>query len=183
MYIKFHRRSQHGFSLVELLVSSALFGLLGLTLASVYMFSTRSFVSIVNYAELDKINRTAMDSLSKEIRQAQQVTDATTNSITIINGDGLSVSYIFNVASGNLIRTASDGSSKTLLSSCTLLGFNIYQRNPIGGTYDIYPAATNNWQATAKVISLTWKATRPMPSGFGVSENIQTARVVIRKQH
>src|SRR5690349_23840679 len=96
MFIKLRRSSKRGFSLVELLVSSALFGLASLSLCAVYLFSSQTFVSIVNYAELDKINRTAMDSLSKEIRQAMQVTDVKTNSFTIINGDGLSVSYIFN---------------------------------------------------------------------------------------
>lgn len=170
--------------MVELLVATGIFSLAGLAVGSLYLSSTRSFAALANYSELDKINRTAMDTLSKEIRQAQAVTDATSSSITIINGDGLNVTYTFNALSGKLIRAASDGTSKTLLEDCKLLAFNLYQRNPIGGTYDIYPAATNNWSDTVKCISLTWKASRKLPgSTTTVSENIQTARVVIRKQH
>lgn len=164
-----------------MLVAAGLFSIASLALGSVYLFSTTSFAAMVNYAELDKINRTAMDIMSKEIRQAQAVTDATGSSFTIINGEGVNVTYSFNSLSGKLLRTTAD-SSTTLLQDCTLLAFNLYQRNPIGGTYDIYPAATNNWSQTVKVVSLTWKASRKMPGGNGVSENIQTARVVLRKQ-
>ena len=182
MSIKPRRKSAHAYTLVEMMVATGLFSLAGLALGSLYLFGTTSFAAMVNYADLDKINRGAMDTLSKEIRAAQAVTDATGNSVTIINANGLSVTYAFNSTSGKLTRMASDGSSSTLVSDCTLLNFQLYQRNPIGGTYDIYPAATNNWSQTVKVVSLTWKASRKMPSGVGVSENIQTARVVLRRQ-
>ena len=181
MFIERQQKSRGGFTLVEVMVATGLFGVASLALCSVYLFSTTSFAALVNYAELDKINRTAMDTMTKEIRQAQSVTDATANSLTIINADGVNVTYSFNSLSGKLLRTAG-GSSQTLLSDCTLLAFNLYQRNPVGGTYDIYPAATNNWAATVKCVSLTWKASRKMPRGNSVSENIQTARVVMRNQ-
>ena len=172
-----------GYTLVEIMVATGVFGIAALALGSVYLFSTTSFAALVNYAELDKINRTAMDTLSKEVRAAQAVTDATATSLTIINQDGDNVMYSFNSFSGKLLRT-SGGISKTLLSDCTLLNFNLYQRNPVSGTYDIYPAATNNYSQTVKCVSLTWKASRKMPAGNNtVSEDIQTARVVIRKQH
>ena len=50
------------------------------------------------------------------------------------------------------------------------------------GNFDIYPVATNNWQQTVKVIQLTWRTSMTLPNGVGNSENIQTARIVIRKQ-
>ena len=53
------------------------------------------------------------------------------------------------------------------------------QRNPVGGSYDIYPAAT---AATAKVINVSWMCSRKI---FGIkedTESVQTARIVIRKQ-
>ncbi|MEK7707439.1 MAG: prepilin-type N-terminal cleavage/methylation domain-containing protein [Verrucomicrobiota bacterium] len=182
MFIERQQKSRGGFTLVEVMVATGLFGVASLALCSVYLFSTTSFAALVNYAELDKINRTAMDTMTKEIRAAQAVTAATPSSFTIINGDGVNVNYSFNPLSGKLQRTPAGGSPQTLLSDCTLLAFNLYQRNPVGGTYDIYPAATNNWAATVKCVSLTWKASRQMPGGNSVSENIQTARVVMRNQ-
>lgn len=182
MFIKRRAKSLLGYTLVEIMVATGLFSLAGLALCSVYLFSTTSFAALVNYAELDKINRAAMDTLSKEIRAAQAVTAASANSLTIINQDGENVVYSFNAYSGKLLRIAG-GSSKVLLSDCKLLDFNLFQRNPVSGTYDIYPAATNNYSQTVKCVSLTWRASRLMPAGNSVSENIQTARVVIRKQH
>ena len=171
-----------GYTLVEVMVATGLFGLAGIALGSVYLFSTTSFAALVNYADLDKINRSAMDNLSKEIRAAQSITAATSTSLTLINQDGENVTYSFNSFSGKLLRI-SGGSSQVLLSDCALLDFHLYQRNPVSGTYDIYPAATNNYSQTVKCVSLSWKASRLMPQGNTVSENIQTARVVIRKQH
>ena len=182
MFIELRRKHKRAYTLVETLVATGLFGICSLALGSTYLYSLKSFASLVNYADLDKINRTAMDYLSQEVRQAKAVVGATPNSFSIVNGDGLSVSYIFNPINGNLFRTASDGSSRVLLSDCKLLAFSLYQRNPVNGTYDIYPAATNNYAQTVKAISLSWKASRSILGGITTSENIQTARVIIRKQ-
>jgi len=187
MYIELKRKSRRGFTLVEILIAAGLFGIVSLALATIFFFSTRSFVSMTTYAELDKINRTAMDKLTYEIRQANHVNAVTMDDsghisgISLINGDGQAVTYNFDSATKQLVRSAS-GSSQVLLEDCSLIYFNLYQRNPIGGTYNIYPAATNDWQHTVKVVSLTWKASRPIYGGPAVSENIQTAQVVIRKQ-
>ena len=183
MFIKLCRQPKQGFSLVEMLVAVGLFGIASTALMSIYLFSTRSFAVLANYAELDQINRLAVDTLTKEIRQAKLVSNVTGSSISLINGDGVSVTYNFNRSAGNLTRFASDGSSKTLLSHCSLINFDVYQRNNISNTFNQYPVATANWSEYVKVIRLTWKASRPVPGGPGVSENVQTAQVVIRKQH
>ena len=124
-----------------------------------------------------------MDTLTKEIRQSKLVTDVQSNSFSVINGDGVSVTYWFNPDLKQFIRSASDGSSRVLISSCALIQFDVFQRNTVAGTWDQYPAATNNWSEFVKVIRLTWKAARAIPGGPGVSENVQTAKIIIRKQH
>jgi len=183
MSIKPRRKSKQGFTLVEVLVASGLFGIAAAVLCSIFLFSTRAFASLANYAELDKINRTAMDTITKEVRQARLVTDVSSNSVSIINGDGVSVTYRFDSFNRRFIRSTSDGNSKVLVSDCSLLNFDVYQRNNIAGTWDQYPVATHDWSEYVKVIRLTWKAYRPVPGGPGVSENIQTAKIIIRKQH
>jgi hypothetical protein len=167
---------------METLVAAGLFGVASAALCTVYAFSTRSFASLANYAQLDQINRVALDTLTKEIRQARVVTDVTSNSISFINGDRQSVIYNFDAGTKKLVRYI-NGTSHTLLSDCNLINFDVYQRNNISNTFDQYPAATNNWNEYVKVIRLTWKASRTIPAGPSVSENVQTARVVIRKQH
>jgi prepilin-type N-terminal cleavage/methylation domain-containing protein len=175
-------RTRRGHTLIEMVVAVAVFSISGLALASVYFFAMKSFASMGNYAVLDKANRQAMDLLTREIRQAKQVTAYSTNSITIVNGDDLTVTYLFRGPSKQMVRTASDGSYRVLLDNCDLLNFQLYQRNPVGGTYDAYPVATANWQQTVKVVQLSWKTSRTMLQGQVTSENVQTARVVIRKQ-
>jgi hypothetical protein len=186
MSIKPAPQTRRGWTLVELLMASGIFSLCGLVMMGLYLFCLRGFASTYNYSVLDQYNRQAMDLLTREIRQARQVTSYTTNSISIVaaNPDGTTngVTYQFSPTSHKMLRTSTDGTSKVLLNNCTLLSFSLFQRNPVNGSYDIYPAATNNWQQTVKVIQLTWKTSLSLPNGTVNSENIQTARIVIRKQ-
>ena len=178
-----HKSARSGWTLLEMLIATGIFTTASAGLAALYLFTASSFAALANYASLDKANRQAMDTLTKEIRQARQVTACSTNppSITVLRGDGLSVTYSFNATSKQMLRDVSDGTHQVLLKNCSLLSFNLCQRNPIGGTYNIYPAATNNWQQTVKVIQLSWKTSLSLPSHV-TSENVQTARIVIRKQ-
>jgi prepilin-type N-terminal cleavage/methylation domain-containing protein len=183
MFIKPRRKSKQGFTLLELMVAGGLFGITAAALCSFYLFSTRAFVSLASYADLDKINRIAMDTLTGEVRQARLVTDVSSNSVSLINGDGVPVTYYFDAAGRKFVRVDGINPPKTLVSDCDLLTFDVYQRNNIAGTWNQYPVATHEWSEYVKVIRLTWKAYRPIAGGPGVSENIQTAKIIIRKQH
>jgi prepilin-type N-terminal cleavage/methylation domain-containing protein len=182
MCIRSAANTRRGHTLVEMVVAVAVFSIVGLALLSVYLFAMKSFAAMGNYAVLDQANRQAMDLLTREIRQARQVTAYSTNSITIVNGDSLTVTYLFRPQTEQLLRTASDGSFKVLLNDCKLIDFDLFQRNPVNGSYDIYPAALGNWQQTVKVVQLSWKTSRTLFNGLAQSENVQTARIVIRKQ-
>jgi type II secretory pathway component PulJ len=183
MYIRTSTKKCSGWSLLELLIASAIFTTASTGLLSLYLFTSSSFAGLSDYATLDKANRQAMDMLTKEIRQAKAVTSCSTNppSITVLRGDGLTVKYSFSKDKQQMIRDVSDGTHQVLLNHCSLLSFSLCQRNPVGGSYDIYPAATDNWQQTVKVIQLSWKTACSLPYHM-VSENVQTARIVIRKQ-
>jgi hypothetical protein len=182
MYIRTKPKKQLAMTFVEVIIASALFSLTGLVLFSLNNFSLRSFAALSNYATLDQSNREAVDQLTCEIRQAKEVTDRGTGSITILNGEGDTVTFKFVPAKKQLVRTSSDGSFKILLEDCHLLEFHLFQRNPVEGTFNDYPVATENWQKTVKGVQLTWKTSRSLPNGLVNSENVQTARIVIRKQ-
>jgi len=189
MSIKPASGTRRAWTLLEMMVALGIFSMCGLAMMSLYVFSSRSLVSLANYATLDIYNRQAMDLLTREIREATVVTDYSTNadmaSITVITGSTNShtVTYLFTRVSKQLVRNdATDGTHKVLLNHCSLLNFDLRQRNPVNGNFDVYPVATNDWQHTVKVIQLTWKTSIALPNGVGNSENIQTARVVIRKQ-
>ncbi len=171
---------------MEMLVATSIFTMVGLALSTLYVFTIRSFSAMVFYTNLDQENRLAMDKLTREIRQAQKVTDYTTNalanSITIQNGSNVTVTYSFDLPNQRLVRTTGDGTSEVLLTNCNLMNFSLYQRCPSNGNYGVFPVAYSNWQQTVKVIQLTWKTARALPGGPARTENIQTARIVLRKQ-
>jgi len=69
--------------------------------------------------------------------------------------------------------------AKPLLTECDFLKFSIFQRNPIGGSYDVYPTATTT---TCKLVQLSWICSRQI---FGLkvnTESVQSAKILIRKQ-
>jgi hypothetical protein len=188
MYIKpLTHITRRGWTLVEMMVAVGIFSLSGLCLMGLYIFSIKSMGSMYSYALLDANNRKAMDQITREIRQSNKVLGFTTNSITIQTADltganGPVVTYSFSPSVKKMLRSSSDGTSSTLLDNCSLLSFQMFTRCPSNGVFGIFPVATNNWQQTVKVLQLSWKTSIIQPSSVANSENIQTARIVIRKQ-
>jgi hypothetical protein len=129
-----------------------------------------------------------MDKVTYELRQAQKVTgyqsNATFRSLSIVNGSGVNVNYVFDSTRQQVRREADDGTTKVLLTNCNLLNFGLYMRPPTNGTFDVYPIQMGtNWQTTVKVVQLSWKTSMMIsPIAKVNSEDIQTARIVIRKQ-
>jgi len=175
------------YTIVEIMVAVAVFSISALALATIFLFSIRSYAAMANYSLLDQKNRQAMDQLTYEIRQARKVVDYVTNasssSLIITNGSGDQVTYTFDSSQQSVTRTSSDGTSTVLLTNCALLNFNLYMRPPTNGSFDVFPVnTTTNWQQTVKVVQLSWKTSMTLPPARITSEDIQTARIVIRKQ-
>ena len=167
-----------GTSLVEALVAIGVTGLIMLALASLSMVSGRSFAAFANYVDLDSANRTAMDTLTRDLRECNKVTSFNATQLVIEDSDGFSITYNYNASQHTFTRTR-NGVVKTLLSGCDALSFTIAQRNPVNGSYDVYPAAT---AATAKVVNVSWNCSRTVLGFKANTENVQTARIVIRRQ-
>lgn len=187
MFIKTSPKTLRGFTLVEMMVAVGIFSIVGMAFMGTYMFSIKSMAAMYNYALLDAQNRQAMDQLTREIRQSKQVRAYTTNSITILtaNDDGSTgpeVTYSFSPSTQKLLRQSPAG-TKALLDNCNLLSFQLFTRCPSNAVFGSFPVAVNNWQQTVKVLQLTWRTSMTLPSGIINSENIQTARIVIRKQN
>src|SRR3954469_19321011 len=130
-----------GFVLSEMLVVMGVSTILLVALAAVSMFSSRSFAAIFNYVDLDDANRVAMDQLSRDIRQANRVTAFSTNYLYLEDADLSIIQYEYSSTNRTLTRTKNTA-SRTILSDCDTLKFDVCQRNPVGGSYDVYPVAT-----------------------------------------
>jgi hypothetical protein len=186
MYIRLAPRAKRAWTLLEMIIAVGIFSMGSAGLMGLYLFSIKSMASMYNYAVLDQYNRQAMDLLTREVRQSKNVLAYSTNSISILtaadDGSNPTVTYSFNPSSKKMVRTSSDGTSKVLLNNCNLLSFQLFTRCPSNGVFGSFPVATGNWSNTVKVLQLTWKTSMSLPSGIINSENIQTARIVIRKQ-
>ena len=191
MYFKISKKSRLAFTVMEVLIASTLFGIAGLALGSVYLFSTRTFAALANYSTLDQNNRNAMDRMTKEIRECDKIMSVTTNAdgniiaINLINSDGNSVTYSFDTQNQNLTRACTADPPpqvRVLVPNCQVLQFKVGQRTPDGTNFDVYPPVTP--VDSIQVLNMTWKAWKRIPgSEIGTSEEIQTAHVVLRNQH
>ena len=164
--------------LVEMLVAMAIGSILLIALCALSFYSSHSFVALTNYVDLDRFNRNAMDTITREMRQTKKVTSFASDSVTFEDYDGLSLTYTYSPGTRKFTRIK-NGSSTVLLNDCDSLSFTIAQRSPVPGTYEVYPVAT---AGTAKVINVTWKCSRSIFGKVANTENVQTARIVIRKQ-
>jgi len=170
------RKRSAGFTLMEVMVASAL-GVLALALVgSLSWFTSRSFAAVANYVDLDQASQFALDKMSREIRQAQQLTDFTATSLTFADVDHNPLSFIYDPETRTLVRV-SGGQTNTLLQGCDFLQFSKYQHTPISNTFDAYdPAFVTN----TKLIRVTWMCTRKILGAKVNTESVQSAKIALR---
>lgn len=119
-----------------------------------------------------------MDKLSQRIRRAQLLKSYNTNGtdLTLTDFDGNDLRLTYNATTKTLTQTK-QGTSEIILTGIDSFSFSIFQRNPVNGAYDQYPAAD---AASCKLIQVQWSCSRSL---FGVSsytESLRTAKIVIR---
>jgi Tfp pilus assembly protein PilW len=172
-------RRQSGGAMIELMISMAISALVLTQICVVWYYSSRSFVAQLNYVDMDQISQRALDRLSREIRQTKALTGFSTNRLVFTDYDDVSLTYQF--AEQELRRTKpteNNGRPTVLLRGCEAGAFFIYQRNPIAGKYDQYPAAS---PATCKLVEIQWKCKRKLiPSAPESKESMHSAKIVIR---
>lgn len=174
------KRRRAAFTIVELLVGVAISGIVLAVVASLTFYTGRSFAAMANYVDLDAFSRNALDEMSREIRQTTKLTAASTTNLVFENYDGATLEYRYDPDERTLrryINGAADGDP--LLEECDYLHFGIFQRNPVAGTYDQYPAATPE---TCKLVQLRWLCSRDLIQDNFNTESVQSAKIVIRKQ-
>ena len=168
-----------GFTLVEMAVGLGVASLVMLALGALSSYTARSMAALANYTDLDQNSRNALDTMSQEIRQTRRLTDGSTNRLVFEDSDGGSLQYFYDRDSKTLRRQKNGAGTKVLLDNCQQLTFSMFQRNPVAGSYDVYPAAT---PATCKLIQLKWTCSRNLLREGANTESVQSSKIVIRKQ-
>jgi len=180
MNIKFSSRRQSGFTLIEMMIAMGVGSLLLLVMASFSVWSSRSFAAMTNYVDLDSYSRNALDTMTRDIRQAGSLDFFSPTNLTFIERDGQPLEFRYDPAKGTLTRVK-HGFPSCLLTNCDTLKFNIFARNTTNETYDQFPRSENDAKTT-KVVQLDWTCSRTILGSKINTESVQTAKIVIRNK-
>jgi prepilin-type N-terminal cleavage/methylation domain-containing protein len=169
-----HKRS--GFTLIEVLITSAITLLVGAAIAILYLYSSRTFLTLDNYTDMCQRSQLALDKMSKDIRQAKQVTAFTTNSISFQDINGNPLQFTYDSTAKTLVRL-SGGKSTTYLNNCDSLEFWIYQPIPMSNSFACYSPA---FLANARVVQITWMCSRKIMGKKTTTESMESAQIAMR---
>ena len=161
-----------GFTLVELMVGIALGFLLLLGVASMYLFSLKSFTSMANYSDLNARSRHASDTVTRDIRSANGVVSATGQQLVLRFGSN-NLTYNYDEDARTLTRSYLE-QEKVLLEGVNSLSFSLY-RTASGSPYEEFSVAT---VTNAKLVGFQWECSRRV---YGTQKNSQSLEAAIVK--
>jgi prepilin-type N-terminal cleavage/methylation domain-containing protein len=164
-----------GMTLLELMVAITVGSLILMVIATVFMTSARSMVSMGNYVNMNASSRSALDHMTLEIRQASGLTEFTSTRLKFsLPAQSNSVLvYDWNAATRQLTEWKT-GSTKTntLLTECDQLAFSLYNSS--------FLPTTN--LSKSKGLSVNWKCSRTILGKKTTTEDMQQALIVIRNK-
>jgi Tfp pilus assembly protein PilW len=175
------QRSRAGMTTVETLIAIGISVVLLTQVCALWYYSSRSFAAQAAYTALDQDSQRALDRLSKEIRQAQDIRSFANNRIVLKDFDTRDLEYSLSGRSLMRIKNATNGIIRSvLLNNVDSLQFSMYQKTPVEGAWQQY--ATTNL-ATCKLIEVRWKCSRKLhPLSPQTTEYMQSAKIVIRSK-
>jgi hypothetical protein len=139
------------------------------------------------YRNLAADSRNTLDKMTQQIRQVDHLSSYTANSLVFQTTDPISGAVnalTFTYDSNKLTLTQTLGTTNTaLLTNCSYFHYELLQRNPVNGTNggDVMPLISSNQPALVKAIDLTWICSEAAYGKIYSSQDVQSARVVIRK--
>lgn len=171
------RRRRSGLTVVELLFAVSIGVIVLGVFTSFALYQSRSFLIMLNLADMDQANRNAVDRMSMEIRQVNKVIAFGTNYIDFEDSDKVTLTYRYSEGAGTLSRTKA-GDTTVLLREVVNFNFVLMQRNIVEGDFAYYPAES---LAEAKVIEMVWDVSRSVLGKKSAASGTQIVRAVIRK--
>lgn len=172
-------RSRSAFTILEFIMAMGIGFMAIAGVAALTIYTARSFAAMGNYMELDRNSRNALDKMTQIVREADGVLSFDPHLVQLsYQGSPLSFSYSPIAKTLSLIDT--NGIGTVLLTDCTFLDFQIFQRNSVAGTYDQYPSTLD--ESVAKIVQVSWICSRHLIGNLLNTESVQSAKIVIRKQ-
>ncbi len=168
-----------GFTLVELMVASAVGALVLTGVAAVFVGSNVSFSAVGNYVSMDRSSENALDQMSRDIRRSANLTRFASNQLVFNYAGSTNMVFNYDPSVGNLTSwKTGDAVTNVLLTGCDSLQFSMYSNIPQPGG-DLTNATTIS---KAKAISVNWHCSRTMLGNRRNTEDTQEAVIVIRNK-
>lgn len=90
------QNTKKGFTLIEIIVAAALFSLISLAITNLFISAIKGQRQITSLQAVQENGRYLMESISKEIRTSQIVSnDGMATNLQIKNADGENIEYVF----------------------------------------------------------------------------------------
>jgi hypothetical protein len=183
------RRDEHGLSLMEMAVAMGVSSLILVIIGLLSLSGLRSFLVMGNCAALDQRNRLLSDQLSRDLREASKVvrfqtdTDGTTLVLTNTVAS-ISVSYVWDREARTVTCTKTDQSPVIGLKDCDSWEVQFFQNLPQPSASEPFlPVASTVGVpdlGQARIVTLSWKCSRPVAGTGWNTESTQTVQVALR---
>ena len=171
-------RGPAAFTLVEYVVAMSI-GLIVLGAACVlWGFASVTTAGLLNYVELSMTSKNALESISREIRNAVAVQSFSASRLVLLDPSRQQVTLSYDSVSQTLRQTKGT-EQKTILSGCSSFEFKVFQRTPTSGSDTMSEATDTN---TAKVVQMQWACARKQTGDKQNVENLVSSKVVIRSK-
>lgn len=187
-YVSLSRR-QAGWTLLETSIAVCISSVIMAAVMQTSMFTSRSFVAMGNYNELDQDSRNALDTMTREIRQAKVFSPQyyRTNMMFFTNLNSSYFGYLWDPRTKVVSRLSGDFNpasssflnirTNTMLTGCQYFSFRIWQRNPTNGFR--FPYSSTSSAIDTKLVDVSWRCQRRVLNQFN-TESVQTAQIVLR---
>jgi len=126
--IRFSLRDQRGFTLAELLVVTAVIGIVMSGIFVIHREGQEAYLLGSNRVESQQNARVALDLMTRELRSAKSITTISTSSpdLTFVDQNDHTIRYL--LSSGTLSRT-DNGTSTALIGGVQSLTFTYYDKS------------------------------------------------------
>lgn len=122
-------RNEKGVTLIEIILSVIIIGIIGIIAAEAFLYSTRSVMTGDAVREATQVNRLAMDRMIREMRNVRNnlcVATATANTFSFVDSNNKTITYSWSGTSGDPLLRTENATTNTIVGSVNSLAFTYY---------------------------------------------------------
>lgn len=122
-------KDERGVTLIEMVLTIVILGIIGWIAADAFLFSTRSVLTADSVREAAQGNRLGMDRMIREIRTVRDnrcVAVATPMSFSFVDSENNTIAYIWSGTAGDPLDRTENAVTNTLVGNVTSLAFTYY---------------------------------------------------------